>query len=248
MGFAPFGNSELSVWRDKSTLHEDAHKLDFGKRLDAAMHTLFEWCAANGVPIMAHSNRSNGPYEDFEHLAGADYWAKALSRFPDLKICFGHFGDTDTVDHKGERTLEFIKLMTSDITAPGRYAYGDSSFFADALTQPNKLRETLSSLFNSDRTGVFAERFLYGSDWEMLLTQNDADSFLERFIDLMNWLDTSGTRPVRGVKISEAFFGWNAVEYLGLQRGQPNRDRLQKFYKKHGLKDPDWMIKVDRRS
>ena len=247
MGFAPYGNSPLQVWQGKPSLPDAAQERAFGERLDAALRSLFVWCSDNDVPVMAHTNHSNGPYEEFEDLAGAQYWDKALKEFRGLRVSFGHFGDTDTADHRGERAKAFVALMSSTSGSPGERTFADSGFFADALTQTDKLRDTLLALYGSTSGGLLAERFMYGSDWEMLATQVDADSYFYRFGTVLDYIDGArrGTR-VRGLLPSEAFFGWNAVHYLGLTSGSKARERLEKFYRAHRIPTPDWMVKVDR--
>jgi predicted TIM-barrel fold metal-dependent hydrolase len=247
MGFAPYGNGALQVWRGKASLPEASQERGFGERLDAAMRSLFVWCRANGVPVMAHTNHSNGPYDEFEDLAGAQYWDRALKEFPGLTISFGHFGDTDTADHGGERAKAFVALMTSAAGSPGRKTFADSGFFADALTQTDKLRDTLLDLYGAAEGGLLAERLMYGSDWEMLATQVDADQYFYRFGTVLEYIDGAlRERRVRGLLPSEAFFGWNAVHYLGLIAGSKARQRIEKFYRVHRVPVPNWMGKVDR--
>ena len=36
------------------------------------------------------------------------------------------------------------------------------------------------------------------------------------------------------------FMGGNSMEFLGLLPGGKNRDRLEKFYEKHGMEPPKW--------
>jgi len=247
MGFAPYGNRGLSVWQGRPSLPDVAREPVFGERLDDALRSLFTWCLANDVPVMAHTNHSNGPYEEFEDLAGAQYWAKALEEFQGLRVSFGHFGDTDTADHKGDRAKAFAALMSRSAGSPGEQAFADSGFFADALTQTSKLQETLLALYGSTSGAILAERFMYGTDWEMLATQLDSALYFTRFGGVFEEIDRaqSGTR-VRGVLPSEAFFGWNAVNYLGLTSGSKPRRRLEAFYREHRVPTPDWMAKVDR--
>jgi hypothetical protein len=246
MGFAPYGNAPLRVWEGKTSLPDVVHDPRFGARLDEAMRSLFTWCVANDVPVMAHTNHSNGPYAEFEDLAGAQYWRQALQAFPGLRISFGHFGDTDTADHDGNEAKPFIRLMSSQPGA-GERAFADSGFFADALTQADKLRATLLTLYGTTSGDLLAERFMYGSDWEMLVTQVDADVYFTRFGTVFDEIDKAlPGRRVRGVLPSEAFFGWNAANYLGLTAGAKTRARLDAFYRRHRIPTPDWMTKVDQ--
>ncbi|RJG08533.1 amidohydrolase family protein, partial [Massilia cavernae] len=128
MGFAAWGNTGKNVWAGKRSLHASAAAPDFGQRLDAAMASLFRYCVEKDVPIMAHTNHSNGPYPEFKALAGSEYWKLALDKFPGLRVSFGHFGDTDLEDRKGSRTLPFLKLMTKDAGTPGTNTFADSGY------------------------------------------------------------------------------------------------------------------------
>ena len=137
--------------------------------------------------------------------------------------------------------------MSGAAGAPGEHAFADSGFLADALTQTDKLRDTLLELYRSSPGRLLPERLMYGSDWEMLATQVDADRYLDRFISVLGQIDDALPEArVRGLPPSGAFFGWNAVSYLGLAAGMRTRARLERFYQKHRVPAPDWMIKVDR--
>lgn len=245
MGFAAWGNEGLNVWHDKRTLPSAAREPGFGKRLDGAMKRLFDWCRAEDVPIMAHANRSNGPHEAFKDLAGSDYWAQALTRFPGLKVSFGHFGDTNVEDHEGELSSAFVKLMSRTPGSPGERAFADSGYFAGVLANPSAMVEALLKLNASSDHGVLAARLMYGTDWTMILPERDVEKYLAEFIGVMSTLDAPNGQPAASGGVwSDGFFGGNAVNYLGLRRGDASRKRLEGFYERRKLAEPDWMRKV----
>jgi predicted TIM-barrel fold metal-dependent hydrolase len=244
MGFAPMGNTGKTIWKDKSTLDPAAWKPDFGERLDNAMGRLFQYCQENDVPIMAHSNDSNGPYESFRKLAGSSYWKQAIEKFPGLRVNFGHFGDSDIEDHHGAETLPFLRLMTQEPNSTGRNVFADSGFFAGAMIDQGKMRDALLSLYGVDG-GIMTERLMYGSDWHMILTQKNVKHFLANFIELMDRVEkASPGRNVRQTTLANAFFGENAVEFLGLRTNRGNRTRLERFYARNSVSRPDWLRKV----
>jgi predicted TIM-barrel fold metal-dependent hydrolase len=245
MGFAPWGNAGKAVWQGKPSLPSAASNPDFGKRLDAAMHSLFTFCVANDVPVMAHTNHSNGPYDEFKLLAGSSYWKLALDKFPGLSVNFGHFGDTDPEDHAGERTLPFIQLMSRAAGSAGANAFADSSYFAGALLNQGKMRDLLRSIYvANDR--IMLSRLMYGTDWTMVLTQKNVERYLSDFMDVMRRVEQAEPDiRARQTTLSDAFFGLNAVEYLGLRKGRGNRRRLEAFYARNRLAEPDWMKKVN---
>jgi predicted TIM-barrel fold metal-dependent hydrolase len=244
MGFAAWGNTDKTVWRGKPSLPPPAADPDFGKRLDAAMSTLFTYCVANDVPIMAHTNHSNGPSEEFEELAGSDHWKLALEKFPGLRVSFGHFGDTDLEDHKGNKTRPFLKLMTKGAGTPGANTFADSGYFAGTLMNQAKMRDVLRELYAAENR-IMQERLMYGTDWTMILPQKNVERYLSDFIDVMRRIEA--IEPGIGARqttLSNAFFGLNAVEFLGLKAGRGNRRRLETFYAQNSVPQPDWMRKV----
>lgn len=234
MGFAPYNNTGRTVWADHpGSLPDDARLADFGARLDAAMKGLFDWCRANDVPVMAHTNHSNGPNPAFEDLAGPERWGDALRAFPGLRVNFGHFGDCDAGGGDPAKLKAFLALMSGP---GGGRAYGDSGYFDNVLPDPDGVHATLARLYGEPATSLIASRFMYGTDWEMILQEREVDSYFDRFMDLMDGLDP------------DAFFGRNAAAFLGLGRGERNRARLDAFYDRNGVSQPDWIAKVDKLS
>jgi predicted TIM-barrel fold metal-dependent hydrolase len=242
MGFAAYGNTGLDVWRNKN-LPPSSTDADFGAKLDQAMTRLFEYCLANDVPVMAHTNASNTPHKEFKELTGSDYWGKALQRFPGLRISFGHFGDTDMEDNLEKRPASFVALMGRGAGNPGRNTYADSGYFSGVLQDANALRPVLAKLYAQSADKILVERLMYGTDWEMILAQAHSDGYLAKFVSMMAKLEQEGGFNAPGRSLSDAFFGYNAVEFLGLRSGG-NRQRLDKFYANNSMSAPDWIEKL----
>jgi predicted TIM-barrel fold metal-dependent hydrolase len=245
MGFAPWGNTDLSCWANKTTLLPEAKDAKFGERLDVAMERLFEWCIQKEVPVMAHANLSNSPYDDFKKLAGAEYWDKALDKFKTLTVDFGHFGDTDIENHDGAISKEFIELMKDASTASGYGAFADTAYFAGILTDPVGIQKVLLQLYGDSHSHILSDRLMYGTDWTMILPQARVDKYLAQFIDVIDKLSKEhpSLNP-SSTTLTEAFFGRNAVRYLGLGATKKNRHRIEEFYAGRKIATPDWMKKV----
>lgn len=240
MGFAAWGNAELNVWQGKPTLLPTASQADFGKRLDRSMQKLYEFCMANDVPIMAHSNESNGPYKDFRKLANGEHWQRALDRFPGLRISFGHFGDTDLEQHEDQvRTRSFMALMA---TQAGRNVYADSGYFAGIVGDPVAMEDALKVLLQQPDSPM-GQRFMYGTDWMMTLAEKGVGQYLDQFVAIYARIEAD--LKVAPGTLSHAFFGKHAVQFLGLHKGAQSRGRIDAFYNRHGVDTPDWMRKVD---
>jgi predicted TIM-barrel fold metal-dependent hydrolase len=253
MGFAPLGNADLrmpdgtSYWA-RDWLPDLTDRPDIGQRLDKAMRKLFDWCVALQVPIMAHTNISNGVTPEFEALAGVKYWAKALHDYPGLRISFGHFGGAG-----GEKVLshakEFADLMSAVPGASGQFAYADAAYFSEVLDGDPKALETLKELYDDTVAkggAALANRFMYGTDWEMTLAHGNVGGYLKDWIKLIQEIEARPAIKQAGVAgLSEKFFGQNAADWIGLRKGQESRKRLDDFYAANGIDTPDWAVKLD---
>jgi len=256
MGFAALGNADVqgangsNFWDREWLAPWTRQTTDLGKRFDAAMSELFRWCEAERVPVMAHTNQSNGVAPEFEALAGADGWKKALAAFPQLRVNFGHFGGASSVEKGLDRARLFATLMTtSDVSPGGRFAHADAGFFTEVIKTRPGLVETLRKLYTETKDkgdAALANRFMYGTDWEMTLTQGSVDKYLEDFIELFEELEPRADFRAAGLtNLAERFLGWNAVNWLGLRKGDKARGRLDTFYARHRVPEPDWLKKVD---
>jgi len=255
MGFAPFGNSGSMIWKGKDWLPDVAYQDGFGGELDAVLSEFFAWCIEEQVPVMAHTNKSNGPDPEFEKLALADHWKLVLDRIdqrPDrkLRINFGHFGDTTPVADGPSRSEAFVALMKSRPTAAGAMAFADASYFSDILDNAAKLQAILEGLYlgTQDQPGLLANRLMYGSDWEMSMMERNAGRYLSGFEATFVKIEASlSARDPRFTGMANRFFGRNAATFLGLAKGNMNRERIDRFYAKNRITTPPhWMTKVDR--
>jgi hypothetical protein len=90
---------------------------------------------------------------------------------------------------------------------------------------------------------------MYGTDWSLLTNQGDVTSYLNNFIRVFEGVDKQFP-SVAGLEMSQMFFGYNAVEWIGLRQGEPARQRLELFYTANGINweqdPPYWMAKIDK--
>lgn len=257
MGFAALGNSSLrgpggtNFWA-REWLPAWTADRDLGERLDRAMAKLLSWCELNGVPVMAHTGLSNGVTPDFERLAGSPYWANALKAFPNLRVSFGHFGDSSPVEDGLDRARAFAGLMNGNSGQPGAFAYADAGYFVEVMNSQPELLANLRQLYDETAgkgSAALANRFMYGTDWEMTLTEGSVGTYLSQFVDLFNELEVRPTMRAQGLtELGGKFFGGNAVGWIGLRSGEPTRRRLDAFYSANRVPQPDWAAKVDKMS
>jgi hypothetical protein len=240
MGFAALGNATQDVWKDKTWLTDLARDPRFGQLLDDAMRDLFTWCLEQDVPIMAHTNITNTPHDDFLPLVGPEFWTLALDEFPGLRLNFAHFGGAGSKGFESDRVRKFLELM-ADPTR-GANAFADASYFTRLLEDPQVVNEGLQTLFDSDFGIILRSRLMYGSDWKMLLLEKFASDYLRRFNQVISDLSPGDSQLQTG------FFGRNAAAFLGLQQGNATRRRLEQFYSDNNVDSPPWMAKIDQLS
>jgi hypothetical protein len=222
--------------------------------MDEVLRTLYAWCLSNEVPIMGHASPSNGPCDGppnkcvgpnnpFSKLTLAEHWERVPAEFPGIRVNFGHFGYIDPGHNSQEKRFsDYMNRPT------GKFLYADSAYMADLLTNPKKLGAHLLLILqysSNNGDAALAQRLMYGTDWEMIVREGKtSDRYLERFEEIFRWLDQQNLGSEG--KLSNRFFGVNAAIFLGLRKGQLNRNRLDAYYGS-GPK-PAWMSKVDNLS
>lgn len=250
MGFAPYGNAEIQqanpdFWQ-RTWLPDNLKSVpNLGLRIDEKLAELYEWCARDDVPIMTHTNQSMGTCVEYDELATARHWRPALRLFPGLRVNFGHFGETDPVEDQSQQSAEhYIDLMRRK-GRPGENLYADSGYFSEVLDKPDELRTRLGTLQRySLKVGSASlyDRLMFGTDWTMTsLLGHRVKTYLTRFETVFDLLDLKKDP----VSVSDRFFGWNAVSFLGLRQGEANRRRIEAFYRANSIPTPLWMRKVD---
>lgn len=253
MGFSVLGNAERDgkgFWK-QSWLPDWTDREDLGSRLDGAMRQLFAWCESEQVPLMAHTSESNGPSAEFEALTDSRFWTQALHEFPKLRISFGHFGGSSPVAAGMARSRAFAGLMNAAPSSPGSRAYADAGYFVEVISKEPDLQTVLRKLYeetSSKGDAALVNRFIYGTDWEMTLTEGTVKGYLEGFETLFKELEAQPALKLQGhTELAARFFGLNAARWAGLFPGEATRIRLDRFYGKHGIK-PDWAAKIDKRA
>jgi hypothetical protein len=249
MGFAPLGNAGQSpdLWKSASWLPALAHEPGFGERLDAALRDLYAWCVKEDVPVMAHTNASNGPSDAFEALAGPDYWKLALQAYPRLRVSFGHFGSVTNRSGGSAGAGAFLELLAPAADAPGSRAFADAAYFSEALERPQELEDALVTLFESDNRArqTLISRLMFGTDWKMLVLENDADRYLKGMSTIMGRVATRLAPLGDYSRLASNFSGANAAAFLGLKAGNVNRRRINDFYDRMNVGKGAWESKVD---
>jgi predicted TIM-barrel fold metal-dependent hydrolase len=231
-GYLPLGNSQ-EFGSDK------------GSRLDAALQSLYAYCARMDVPILAHAGHSNGFEDSYKEFAGPAGWRAVLEKFPDLRICFGHFGHLYEVGKNPSKPASkswasgFVALMDEH---PHVYADVGNSKFPVEESYREKYLELLGWVLGgnnpSETQRKRRRRVMFGTDYWMNTLAPNHQTYLSVFDDQY--------RQAFGTQARDDFLGRNALRWLGLvdEDGEPdpknaNRQRLLDFYGTRPL--PSWL-------
>ena len=239
MGFALWGNSQLqskypNLWK-KRFLPQVAKSDNIGEQLDSCLAKFYDYCQSNDVPIMAHTSISNLSNDDFSVVYPEEEIKKLVTtKFPDLKINFGHFGGYGWDHNTAIEPLvakkypsiwmQLSRTIQAQQNANHDSLYVDTGFFSDVLEDKEKFKDAFKSLLTSDP--YLAGKFIYGSDWKMLVTQKNVNNYLQAIESI---LEDPEIKPLVNLEQKEKIMGLNAVEFLGLRDGEKSRIRMEKF-------------------
>jgi len=191
---------------------------------DQHLMPVFEYASKNSIPVMTHCNpygvhfrekKKNLPKvhpltgEELkwkcrkkrrDYFGDPDNYRYVLDRYPDLKICFAHFGGTDEMDdflnaqNRTEMNATWF-YKVKGLLRDYRNTYADISF--------TKIDMSLVPLINATlQSSVYRKRILYGTDFYM----NKIEGNEKRFSICLR--DALGKRNFRQIAMI------NPVNYL----------------------------------
>jgi hypothetical protein len=198
------------------------------------------------VPILAHTDESNGPNSDYKLLAAAHYWALALAKYPALRVNFGHLGGLDesiSTAALPSTSQDFVAMFGM---AASPTVYGDTAYSSNILLNKSDFDERIQMAYEQGTSGrnQLPSHLMYGTDWSLLEMVGNNEVYMQRFSELFTRISVAACA---GHSAEDCFFGWNAVDYLGLRKqtaGKNTRTRLDLFYARHCMPKPIWMQKL----
>lgn len=218
MGYRPTGNEALS------------DRFSHGKEYDEFFDAMFEYCSAKQIPITTHcTNGGAEAYKGSGVNADPSLWEPILEKYPDLVVNFAHFGGDDEFvrDKQTSWTFKIAEFMQKY-----ENVYADTGHHN--LVFDRKIRR---KFFNQllelvKKFPKVTERFMYGSDFHMIVRAEDNKKFMKRYLDAYSDHFNEGNTTL--------FMSGNARRFLGLLPGGENRNRLYQFYTRNELELPGW--------
>ena len=230
LGYRPWGNAELP------STPADPRPADAAS-WDAALAELYDYCAANDVPIAAHCSNPGAEARPGRGLyADPASWRPVLERYRDrgtpLRVNFNHAGGLEELLERPEESWAWTlgRLIEDE---GHELVFADLGHLDEVLRSEGRARlaEALGAYF--ERFPKVKQRLMFGTDWHMLVRRPGHEEYLHaqaRFIEEFF------------PEMKADFLGQNALRYLGLEPGRANWSRLDAFYRSHGLDRPPWWI------
>ncbi|MBB3121210.1 amidohydrolase family protein [Pseudoduganella violacea] len=237
MGFLPAENSRFNL----SYPERAGDNPLFPLYLDHALDQLYRYAAAAGIPIMAHAADSNGAASGYSGRAAPRFWQPVLKAYPGLRLNLGHFGgfEHSLMQPPAEDWEEMVGQLGA--AWPDDHVFADLSYLSellpgrDAAKAQHVRRQMAGFLARHDPE---LRHLMYGSDWVMLGKEKDHERYTETISTQLAALGLDTAR-------SKRFLAGNALRFLGLHQGQPGRQRLEDYHRRHQL-DASWLQRVDQ--
>lgn len=199
---------------------------------DPLLDPIFGYCAANRVPVITHASGGTVRHkkymfnkDDATRLAAPSNYIPVLEKYPDLRLCFGHFGGDKSWlafrknplfsnDYRNEPTATWQKEIR-ELMSNFKGVYADLSYviFSDLLNL-----KVLKVLLQDP---VVLQRTLFGSDFYMVAMEQTSEKemsfYLRSEISPREYLAISNTNPQR-------FLGKSNLQRTVKTRDQVKRD------------------------
>lgn len=200
-----------------------------GRKIDAALGDLFDFCVRNNVPVMTHCRDSQEPTTGYAERAHPRFWRRVVEsdRWSKLRLNLGHFGDMYAMAAGPSRARASSWAWQVAALAdkhPG--VYTDVGYFEPIMIGDG---EAAAARFFAEvaamrgELGVLDRKIMFGTDYHLTGLNENHRAYFSRFAAAFARGDGDRIRQDR-------FFFANAVRYLGLEPGGPAWARLAPFH------------------
>jgi len=242
LGYRPIGNGLVDAERREifRKTGNQIYGVFTGNEIDSVLAELYQYCEENGVPITAHCVMDGiEAYPKASYVfCRPEFWSDVLNQYPGLKVNLAHFGWNQAKGQGYAGDKSWVKIICQMITLYDNL-YADVSHHR--VTQNNKrdmflsgYREIRKDFRSSNHWSKIKRRLLFGIDWHVIKRVKDYRKFKEAYERILRHDDLFLDEDI------EYFFGGNAINFLGLNRGDPPRKKLEAFYQDHTITPPAW--------
>lgn len=235
MGFRAWNNADAELTYPDRVIRDLGPNL--GRRIDAALASLYAVCIERDAPILAHCSPGNEAATGYGIRADPWYWGQALAAHPGLRVCLAHYGGfahrSVAPGPDGRMPQASWEWAAGGVeNAPGRSLFLDISYFTEAQRSRSARRATARSIRGwLDRFDRNCEALVFGTDWIMLASEKNSERYVGQVLEFLRKDLLLTPEEVQRV------FHDNALRFAGLSASGERRRRLLNFYEANGL-DP----------
>ncbi len=165
MGFMPYGNVRLQT---DVAQNYNLKPSEAAKAMDQALWDLFVWCKDNRVPVMAHANESNSPFEEGNGNGSPKKWGVLLQKlksepsFAQFRLNLAHFGgfEQNQPPDEDENKADTWEWQFGELKKayPQPYLFADLAYLEEVLPIPKQIVFPLSIQDRRTEAVAIAER------------------------------------------------------------------------------------------
>jgi predicted TIM-barrel fold metal-dependent hydrolase len=205
LGYRPFYNAHFDDY------FTDQHAATAVRAtVEGNLNALYQFCAANDVPVMTHCNHSNyTALGSFGQTGDPTHWSPVLARYPGLRLNLGHFF---SVGDFAQHPLDQAHTIIGGFFDAYDHVYADVADATDVSDATfRSLLATALQSFSSAHPRL-AQRLMYGSDWDMLGFEQGFETFLGDWTAAIGQAATT----LGDADLPARFMTSNALDFLGL--------------------------------
>lgn len=132
--------------------------------------------------LFVHKETFSGSSKDdfVEYFNGPDRWLPVLKKYPKLRLNIAHFGSSDQWEHflKNENDPKNHVFQTLRLVENHENVFADISYTYFDRPSLTRIRDLMIA------NPVFQKKFLFGSDFYMVLNENDIQDIMVQFYEV----------------------------------------------------------------
>jgi len=234
MGYKPYNNHTVDINRRKIALHKKRYIFK-GEEYDEVLAELYDYCISEDIPVTSHCGMEGSesyPGSSFD-FGQAKFWKDVLDqeRFKKLRLNLAHFGWNKKQEYDGPKS--WVKDI-SEMLGNYENLYTDVSHY-EVLDERNFSSFTNTYKILNENYPALKNKLLFGIDWHVIKRVKNFAQFKNNYLRILKHNGLFNETEI------ENFLGGNAINFLGLNKGDKTNKRLKNFYRQNSIKSPTWL-------
>ncbi len=195
----------------------------------AEMDRVYQYCVDNDLPLLMHCSKG-GFYAKKEYInyCNPAHWRRVLLKYPDLRICFAHFGGGGAFLRRPIGKTSWASTIL-DLMERHQGVYADISFHTGLMDGGQGETNYFDNFREFLRHNTYKDRILFGTDYWLVRTRLAEENhwrYFQKKFSKQEFKVISETNPRRflGLPDDAGRMGKNIERYV--RHIVANRDRV----------------------